>query len=80
MKAPYEKGGSHYWVKRLCMATAAAACVKCKCGGHAMMHQRADQTEWQVTCSQCNVAARKRKTRIGALSAWVRRVTKSART
>lgn len=56
----------------------AAAQTKCKCGAHAMMHQRADQTEWQVTCSLCKVAARKRKTRVGALSAWVRRVTPNA--
>ena len=40
----------------------AAAQTKCKCGAHAMMHQRADQTEWQVTCSLCKVAARERKT------------------
>jgi hypothetical protein len=77
-KAPYEKGGSRYWLKRLAMTTAQACQAKCpNCGddGEVLMHQRADGTVWQVKCRKCGCAAPKRKTRVGALSAWVRRVT-----
>lgn len=75
MISPYAKGGKCYREYLLCAAVYAASRAKCKCGGHVRLDQRKDGAEWQAHCSQCGAKAKKRKTRTGALTAWVLRVT-----
>lgn len=72
------KGVDLNWLYRLRMLTAQVVMKKCpRCGssGEIVMNQSADGAIWQLKCGKCECAAPKRKTRLGALSAWVRRAS-----